>query len=103
MARRHISTNRPDTLTQTFFIHQLFPCSQTADHTFEKLRKPAFVPEYASGADDILTANSGDITLYRVTAQLCTGWRHNGETGGGIDCSQHDIEKGSPAKDEDTG
>src|SRR6476660_3678300 len=32
------STNRPDTLTQTFFIHKLFPCSQTADHTFEQLR-----------------------------------------------------------------
>src|ERR1039458_3598002 len=31
MARRHISTNRPHTLTQPFFIHQLFPCSQTAD------------------------------------------------------------------------
>jgi len=30
--------NRPDTLTQTFFIHQLFPCSQTADHTFEQLQ-----------------------------------------------------------------
>jgi hypothetical protein len=30
--------NRPDTLTQTFFIHQLFPCSQTADHTFRQLR-----------------------------------------------------------------
>src|ERR1039457_6731528 len=36
MARRHISKNRPDTLTQTFFIHQLFPCSQTADHTLSK-------------------------------------------------------------------
>src|ERR1035441_1864252 len=32
--------NRPDTLTQTFFIHQLFPCSQTADHTFRQLRLP---------------------------------------------------------------
>jgi hypothetical protein len=41
MARRHISTNRPDTLTQTFFIHQLFPCSQTADHTFGKFELPA--------------------------------------------------------------
>src|ERR1035437_6796448 len=30
--------NRPDTLTQTFFIHQLFPCSQTADHTYRQLR-----------------------------------------------------------------
>src|ERR1035441_6271853 len=30
--------NRPDTLTQTFFIHQLFPCSQTADHTFRQVR-----------------------------------------------------------------
>jgi hypothetical protein len=29
--------NRPDTLTQTFFIHQLFPCSQTADHTLRQL------------------------------------------------------------------
>ncbi len=27
------STNRPDTLTQTFFIHKLFPCSRAADHT----------------------------------------------------------------------
>jgi hypothetical protein len=35
--------------------------------TFEKLRKPAFVPEHASG-DDILTANSGGIKFYRVTA-----------------------------------
>jgi hypothetical protein len=25
-------------LTQTFFIHQLFPCSQTADHTFDQVR-----------------------------------------------------------------
>jgi hypothetical protein len=33
-----LSTNRPDTLTQTFFIHQLFPCSQTADHTFDQVR-----------------------------------------------------------------
>jgi hypothetical protein len=24
-------------LTQTFFIHQLFPCTQTADHTFRQL------------------------------------------------------------------
>jgi hypothetical protein len=63
-----LSTNRPDTLTQTFFIQQLFPCSQTADHTFEKLRKPAFVPEHASGADDILKANSGGITLHQVAA-----------------------------------
>jgi hypothetical protein len=30
------STNRPDTLTQTFVIHQLFPCSRTADHTLTK-------------------------------------------------------------------
>src|SRR5712664_2220603 len=28
--------NRPDTLTQTFFIHQLFPCIQTADHTLSR-------------------------------------------------------------------
>src|SRR5258708_39934146 len=38
MARRLISTKRPDTLTQTFFIHQLFPCIQTADHTFDQVR-----------------------------------------------------------------
>ncbi len=38
MARRHISTNRPDTLTQTFFPESLFPCSQKADHTFRKRR-----------------------------------------------------------------
>src|ERR1700737_2000583 len=31
--------NRPDTLTQTFFIHQLFPCSQTADHTFQQVHR----------------------------------------------------------------
>jgi hypothetical protein len=42
-ARTHLSltTSSPlltDTLTQTFFIHQLFPCSQTADHTFEQLQ-----------------------------------------------------------------
>src|ERR1700722_577753 len=30
-----ISTNRPNTLTQTFFfVYTLFPCTQTADHTF---------------------------------------------------------------------
>jgi hypothetical protein len=34
MARRSYFQQRPDTLTQTFFIPQLFPCSQTADHTF---------------------------------------------------------------------
>jgi len=28
-----------DTLTQTFFIHKLFPCSQTADHTFQALEQ----------------------------------------------------------------
>jgi hypothetical protein len=36
MARRTFSINRPDTLTQTFFIRQLFSCSRTADHTFGK-------------------------------------------------------------------
>jgi hypothetical protein len=36
MARRLISTNRPDTLTQTFLHPQLFPCSRAADHTFGK-------------------------------------------------------------------
>src|SRR5882757_3408772 len=35
-----ISTNRPDTLTQTFFIHQLFPCIHTADHTFGNFIDP---------------------------------------------------------------
>jgi hypothetical protein len=34
-----LSTHRSDTLTQTFFIHQLFPCSQTADHTFTGITK----------------------------------------------------------------
>jgi hypothetical protein len=33
-----------------------------------KLRKLAFAPKHASGADDILTANSGGIALYRLTA-----------------------------------
>jgi hypothetical protein len=30
------STQRPDTLTQTFSILELFPCSQTADHTLHQ-------------------------------------------------------------------
>src|SRR5664279_831249 len=30
------STQRPDTLTQTSLIPQLFPCSQTADHTLHQ-------------------------------------------------------------------
>ena len=34
----HLHTHRPDTLTQTFFLSTLFPCSHTADHTFRKLR-----------------------------------------------------------------
>ncbi len=33
-----LSTDRPDTLTQTFLHPKLFPCSRAADHTFEKLR-----------------------------------------------------------------
>ena len=33
MARRNLSTNRPDTLTQTFHHPQSFPCSRAADHT----------------------------------------------------------------------
>jgi len=60
-----LSTNRPDTLTQTFFIHKLFPCSWAADHTFEKL----CFSDHAFGVDDILTTQSGGgITLHRVTA-----------------------------------
>jgi hypothetical protein len=37
-------------LTQTFFIHQLFPCSQTADHTLSKFEFSA----HASRADETL-------------------------------------------------
>ena len=34
MARRLISTNRPNTFTQTSFHSKLFPCIHAADHTF---------------------------------------------------------------------
>jgi len=41
--KKRISTNRPDILTQTFFIHKTFPCSRTANPTFEKLRFSGFI------------------------------------------------------------
>src|SRR5467141_1549282 len=36
--------NRPDTLTQTFFIHQLFPCIQTADPLRSELAENRTLP-----------------------------------------------------------
>jgi hypothetical protein len=44
----------------SFLVHEI--------RAFRTLKKPAFVPEHVSRPDDILTANSGGITLYRVTA-----------------------------------
>jgi hypothetical protein len=63
MARRLISTPRPDTSTQAFLHPQLFPYIQTADHT---LRNPDFsgVSEYEqprtgeAGCREILNAST---------------------------------------------
>ena len=75
MARRLISTNRPDTLTQTFFIRQLFPCSRAADHTLTKFEFPA----HAFGVDKI----------FDTLALRSIQWRHIVVLDGGIDCIQH--------------
>ena len=37
MARRTLSTKRPDTLTQTALVHPLFACNRAADHTLPEV------------------------------------------------------------------
>jgi hypothetical protein len=74
-----LTTSSPlltDTLTQTFFSHQLFPCSQTADHTLSKF-ECIFRARLRRGGYFCYPRSA----INSVAAYRCTG--------GGIDCIQH--------------
>jgi hypothetical protein len=56
-----------DTFAQTFFLHQLFPCSQTADHTFVTV---SFPPLHPPRRKDILQRTSMDRAEITVRTML---------------------------------
>jgi hypothetical protein len=58
MARRDISTKQAGYIDADFFIHQLFPCSQTADHT--------------CGKNAHLQAGPGELTEMRTSQDIVT-------------------------------